>query len=241
MAASRGLVVITGASSGIGAECARRFSAAGHPLLLLARRVERMEALALPECLCEAVDVTKFDEFQAAVKKGEARFGPVACIINNAGIMLLGHAHDQSVDEWRQMLDVNVMGVLHGVKCVIDGMVARQSGCIINVSSVAGRKTFGDHAVYCATKFGVHALTENFRSEYAQHNVKFCIVAPGVVETELLGHTTNDVVVEGYKQWKATIEALQPIDVANACYFVFDQPARCCIREIVLAPTKQGP
>lgn len=235
------LVVITGASSGIGRATAIRFASLGHPLLLLARRIDKLAELNLPNTLCRKVDVTDLDSFQAAVNEAESQFGEVDLIVNNAGIMLLGNAITQNPQEWQQMLNVNVMGVLNGVKAVLGKMVARQSGTIINISSIAGRKTFPDHAAYCATKFAVHALTENIRGEIAGSNVRMTVIAPGVVETELLSHTTDNNIVDGYKQWKAsTIEqGLNPDDIARTIEFAYSQPQNVCIREIVIADTRQ--
>lgn len=235
------LVVITGASSGIGRATAIRFANLGHPLLLLARRIEKLEELNLPNTLCRKVDVTDLDSFQDAVNEAESLYGEVDLIVNNAGIMLLGNAITQNPQEWQQMLNVNVMGVLNGVKTVLGKMVARQGGTIINISSIAGRKTFPDHAAYCATKFAVHALTENIRGEVAGSNVRMTVIAPGVVETELLSHTTDNNIVDGYKQWKAsTIEqGLNPDDIARTIEFAYSQPQNVCIREIVIADTRQ--
>ncbi|RTL00665.1 MAG: SDR family oxidoreductase [Proteobacteria bacterium] len=235
------LVVITGASSGIGRATAIRFASLGHPLLLLARRIDKLAELNLPNTLCRKVDVTDLDSFQAAVNEAESQFGEVDLIVNNAGIMLLGNAITQNPQEWQQMLNVNVMGVLNGVKTVLGKMVARQGGTIINISSIAGRKTFPDHAAYCATKFAVHALTENIRGEVAGSNVRMTVIAPGVVETELLSHTTDNNIVDGYKQWKAsTIEqGLNPDDIARTIEFAYSQPQNVCIREIVIADTRQ--
>ena len=235
------LIVITGASSGIGKAVAVRLSNLGHPLLLLARRVELLEKLNLPNTLCRKVDVTDLDSFQLAVDQAEKIYGETDLIVNNAGVMLLGNAAKQNPQEWQQMLNINVMGVLNGVKTVLSKMIARNGGTIINISSIAGRKTFPDHAAYCATKFAVHALTENIRGEVAGSNVRMTIIAPGVVETELLSHTTDSTIVDGYKQWKAsTIEqGLNPDDIARAIEFAYTQPQNVCIREIVLADTRQ--
>lgn len=235
------LVVITGASSGIGKATALRFSQAGHSLLLLARRIEKLEELNLPNTLCKKVDVTDLAAFQAAVDEAEAKFGPADLIVNNAGVMLLGNAITQNPVEWQQMLNINVMGVLNGVKTVLGKMVTRNHGTIVNISSIAGRKTFPDHAAYCATKFAVHALTENIRGEVAGSNVRMTVIAPGVVETELLSHTTDAAIVDGYKAWKAnTIEqGLNPDDIARSIEFAYSQPQNVCIREIVIADTKQ--
>ena len=235
------LVIITGASSGIGKATAQRFSQAGHALLLLARRVEKLEELNLPNTLCRKVDVTDLAAFQAAVDEAETKFDPADLIVNNAGVMLLGNAITQNPVEWQQMLNINVMGVLNGVKTVLGKMVARNHGTIVNISSIAGRKTFPDHAAYCATKFAVHALTENIRGEVAGSNVRMTVIAPGVVETELLSHTTDAAIVDGYKAWKAnTIEqGLNPDDIARSIEFAYSQPQNVCIREIVIADTKQ--
>lgn len=313
---SKGLVVITGASSGIGEACARSFSGAGHPLLLLARRVERMEALGLPNAMCRKVDVTDMASVRAAIEEAEAkcvlalrvlwgmdpsvetwrtvpltgthrpragpdpphRYGPVSCLVNNAGCMLLGSMDTQDTEEWTRMLNVNVMGVLNAIRVVIKGacrggadgalgrcggwgfgarrlrfaprgtdgrapgMKDRQSGTIINMSSIAGRKTFPSHAVYCSTKFAVHGLTENVRQEVAHCNVRCVTIAPAVVDTDLATHTTDKEILDGFKEWKAGLgKALEAEDVARTVLFAFQQPAHVCMREIVIAPTKQEP
>ncbi|MGI2258073.1 SDR family oxidoreductase [Shewanella sp. GXUN23E] len=236
------LVVITGASSGIGAAMARAFSQAGHPLLLLARRLEPMQALALPNTLCLSLDVTDGEAFKAAITEGESKFGKVGCLINNAGVMLLGLAHEQDPGEWSRMLNINVMGVLNGVHAVLADMKARNTGTIINVSSIAGRKTFPNHAAYCATKFAVHALTENIREEVAMDNVRVITIAPGAVETELLSHTTSEAIKAGYQDWKTEMGGvIMPETIAQAALFAWQQPQNVCVREIVLAATKQQP
>jgi len=145
------LIIITGASSGIGEATARQLSALGYPLLLLARRIERLQALALPQTLCRQVDVTDAAALQAAVAEAEAQYGAADALINNAGVMLLGRLHEQDPAEWQRMLDVNVRGVLNGIHAVLAGMMARRHGTIINVSSIAGRKTFPDHELLSHT------------------------------------------------------------------------------------------
>lgn len=235
------LVVITGASSGIGRATALKLSKAGHPLLLLARRIDRLEELNLPNTICARVDVTDLDSFKKAIDDAEAKFGHTDLIVNNAGIMLLGNIVTQQPIEWQNMLNVNVMGVLNGVKAVLSGMVSRNGGTIVNISSIAGRKTFADHAAYCATKFAVHALSENIRSEVAGSNVRMIVIAPGVVDTELLSHTTDNTIVGNYKDWTANtiVKGLDPDDIARSIEFVYNQPQNVCIRELVIADTKQ--
>lgn len=236
------LVVITGASSGIGEAIARRFSEEGHPLLLVARRVERLEALNLPNTLCEKVDVTDQASLITAIEKAEAQFGPADVLVNNAGVMLLGQIDTQDAAEWKRMFDVNVLGLLNGMHSVLAPMKARNSGTVINISSIAGKKTFPDHAAYCGTKFAVHAISENVREEVAASNVRVTTIAPGAVETELLYHTTSQDIKDGYDAWKVDMGGvLAADDVARAVMFAYQQPQNVCIREIALAPTKQQP
>lgn len=239
---SKPLVVITGASSGIGEAIARQLSDQGHPLLLLARRLERMEALDLPNAMCRPVDVTDRAAIQAAITEAEAQFGPVDCLVNNAGVMLLGQAADQDPAEWDTMVDVNVKGLLNGIHCVVKSMQERKSGTIINISSVAGIKGFPNHVAYCGTKFAVHGLSETLREEVANDNVRVIIIAPGAVETELLSHTTSKEIKTGYEEWKTSIGgAIAPEDIANCVSFAYNQPQNVCVREVVVAATRQQP
>lgn len=234
------LIVITGASSGIGEAIARQFSALGHPLLLLARRIERLEAMNLPHTLCAQVDVTQQQDFIDAIQQAEDQFGPVDGLVNNAGCMLLGQLDAQDPNEWKSMFDVNVLGLMNGMQAVLAPMKARQTGTIINISSIAGRKTFGNHAAYCGTKFAVHAISENVREEVADSNVRVTTIAPGAVDTELLSHTSSDDIKQGYKDWTASMGgALVADDIARSVVFAYQQPQGVCIREIVVAATRQ--
>ncbi|WP_394131533.1 SDR family oxidoreductase [Shewanella maritima] len=236
------LIVITGASSGIGEAIAKRLSNEGYPLLLIARRVERLQSLGLPNTLCEQVDVTDQAAFNAAIAKAEAQYGPVDGLVNNAGCMLLGQIDTQDASEWKRMFDVNVIGLLNGMQAVLAPMIKRNHGTIINVSSIAGKKTFPNHAAYCGTKFAVHAISENVREEVALSNVRVTTIAPGAVETELLSHTSSQEIKDGYDAWKQDMGGvLAADDVARAVAFAYSQPQSVCIREIALAPTKQQP
>lgn len=238
---SKGLVIITGASSGIGEATARLFSQLGYPLLLLARRLDRLQALDLPNTLCRQVDVTDRASLVAAVTEAEARFGPADALVNNAGLMLLGDMTAQPPDEWDRMLDVNVKGVLNGIHAVLADMVERQRGTIINVSSTSGRKTYPQHVAYVGTKHAVHALSENLREEVSPHNVRVVLIAPGACNTELQTITTNDTIRQGFAAWKESIGGviLQPQEVAEAIRFAYEMPQNVCIREIMLASTNQ--
>ncbi|MGF7437021.1 SDR family oxidoreductase [Lentilactobacillus senioris] len=237
------LVVITGASSGFGAEMAKLFNQAGYPMLLLGRRTEKITALPLnfDQIMMEAVGVTDKASFEAAIRKAEAIYGKTDLLINNAGVMLLGNVWRQDPKEWQTMLDTNVMGVLNGTQIVLDDMMEREHGTIINMSSLAGKKTFVNHAAYVASKFGVHGLSETIREEVSAKNVRVAMVAPGAAETELLTHVTDDEALSDYESWKKTMGGitLDPVHVAEAVKFIYDMPQEVNIREIDIAATRQ--
>ncbi|MBU7540126.1 SDR family oxidoreductase [Levilactobacillus brevis] len=237
------LVVITGASSGFGQEIAKIFNADGFPLLLLGRRLEKLTALAetFDHAMVAEVDVTNQEQFAAAIHKAEAQYGPTDLLVNNAGVMLLGNVQNQDPQEWQTMLDTNVMGILNGTQIVLDGMRERQHGTILNMSSLAGKKTFVNHAAYVASKFGVHGLSETLREENAAQNVRIMLVAPGAAETELLTHVTSDTALKDYEAWKATMGGitLDPKHVAETVKFMYDMPQEVNIREVDIAATKQ--
>ncbi len=238
---SKKLVVITGASSGFGKALALEFNKAGYPLLLLARRVELLEALNLDNALCEAVDVTDKAAFEQAVRKAEAKFGKTDLMINNAGIMLLGDMATQDVEEWKRMLDVNLMGVMYGMQIVMNDMKANQCGTIVNLASIAGVKPFGNHGAYCATKYGVVGMSEVARGELAPYNVRVMRVCPGAVNTELLSHTTSQDIKDGYGEWLSTLGLgnITAEDVAKTIKFAYELPQAVNLREIQIAETKQ--
>lgn len=240
--ASKPLVIITGASSGIGAATARLFSEKGYPLLLLARRLEPMEALGLPNALCRAVDVMDLDSFRSAIAEAEATYGKADCLVNNAGVMFCASTADQSVDEWQRMIDVNIRGLLNGIHLVLADMVARQTGTIVNIGSIAGVKTFPKHAAYCGTKFAVHAITETIREEVAGSDVRLVNVAPGMVETELVNSSTDIEARDGW--WEAARSiggALKPESIAQSILFAYEMPQSVCVREMIVCPTRQRP
>lgn len=234
------LVVVTGASSGIGMELAKRFSKEGHPVLMLARRKEIMEELNLPNCMCRSVDVTDLQGMEKAIREAEEKYGKTDLLINCAGLMLLGYPDSQDYEEWEKMIDVNVKGILTGTKAVLSDMVERNGGTIVNISSIAGRKTFDNHSVYCGTKYAVHAITESMRKEVSGSNVRLIVIAPGVVETPLLSHTSNEEIKDNYNQWKQSIEGgLDVSQIADCIFFAYQMPQSVCVREIVIAKTKQ--
>lgn len=236
------LVVITGASSGFGAALAKKLSQKGHPLLLIARRLDRLEALKLPNCICAQVDITDRQSFEKALRQAEEKYGKTDALVNNAGVMLLGQIADQPAEEFTRMLDVNITALLNGMQLVLSDMKQRNQGTIINISSVAGRKSFADHAAYCGTKSAVHAISETVRAEVAPHNIRVITIAPGAAETELLSHTSSEEIKADYTAWKKQMgSVLTAEDVAGAIAFAYEQPQNVCIREIVIAATRQEP
>ncbi|MFZ6624962.1 SDR family oxidoreductase [Vagococcus fluvialis] len=237
------LIIITGASSGFGAKTAEIFNQKGFPLLLIARRVEKIKQLPLnfENILIENIDVTQINELNAAIKKAESIYGPADLLVNNAGVMLLGNITEQDESEWQTMLQTNVIGALNGMKAVLGNMTKRNQGTIINVSSIAGYKAFVDHAAYAASKFGVHGLTKTIRQEVADSNVRVSLVSPGTAETELLTHVTNEKSLTDYNSWKESMGGLtlDPVKVAESIFFIYNMPQEVTIREISIAATKQ--
>lgn len=237
------LIVITGASSGFGAEIAKLFNQAGFPMLLLGRRIDKIEALPLDfkNVMIKKVDVTDLNQFKEAVQAAEEIYGPTDLLVNNAGVMLLGNLETQEPKEWETMLTTNVLGVLNGMSIVLETMKQNNRGTIINMSSIAGFKAFTNHAAYVASKFGVHGATETVRQEVAAHNVRVSLVAPGAAETELLSHTTDQQALSDYNNWKQTMGGitLDPIHVAQTVKFIYDMPQDVTIREIDISATKQ--
>ena len=235
------LVVITGASSGFGKALAERFSQAGYPLLLIARRVEKLEELQLENTICKKVDVRDYDAFEAAVREAEMVYGTTDLLVNNAGCMLLGNLENQDRQEWQRMLDVNIMGVMNGMQVVTNTMKEQQCGTIINLSSIAGVKPFVNHAAYCASKYGVNGLSEVARQELAPHNIRVMRVCPGAVNTELLSHTTSDAIKAGYHEWvkETGVGAITADDIAKTIQFAYEMPQGVNLREIQIADTKQ--
>lgn len=235
------LIVITGASSGFGMEMAKEFAKEGYPMLLLARRIEKMESLELPDTLCKKVDVTDKKSFEIAVREAEMIYGKTDLLINNAGVMLLGDISTQDAVEWKNMLEVNVLAVMNGMQIVMKDMKARKCGTIINISSMAGVQPFGNHAAYCASKFGVTGLTRVVRNELSPFNVRVLGIFPGAVATELLSHTTDNDFIDGYNEWKESVGAVNitAVDIAKTIKFAYQMPQSVSLREIVISDTKQ--
>ena len=234
------LVAITGASSGIGEATALAFSKAGYPLLLMARRIDRMEALDLPNALCRQVDVRDRAAITAAVREAEALYGPVDCLFNNAGIARLGDLSKQPPEDWDEMIAINANGVMNGVHAVMAGMMERRHGTIVNMSSIAGRKVYPDHTVYCGTKFFVHAVSESLRGQLAPYDVRVIVISPGIVETEVLQHVKDEGTLSRYRANKENIGGgIAAEHVAEMILFAYQMPQSVLIQEMCVTPTRQ--
>jgi NADP-dependent 3-hydroxy acid dehydrogenase YdfG len=234
------LIVITGASSGIGAATARAFDDAGYPSLLLARRLDLLDGLGLRRARLVGIDVRDTAGVEAAVRAAEAEHGPVDLLVNNAGLMALDSVEKQDPAEWRAMFEVNVLALLELTQLVIPGMTARRGGTIVQIGSVAGRNIYGNHTAYCGSKFAVHAISEGMRRELAACNVRVTVIAPGMVETELLNSTADPAIVSDYQAYKSGVGgALAPRTIADLIKHTYELPQDVCVRELVVAPTGQ--
>ena len=233
------VVLVTGASSGIGEATARLLAARGHRLVLGARRTERLEALASEirtaggHAEYRALDVTRLDDMRAFVAFAESLCGPPDVIVNNAGVMPLSPLSALKVDEWDRMIDVNVRGVLHGIAAALPGMEARGSGHVINVSSIGGHAVSPTAAVYCATKFAVRAISEGLRQE--TDKVRVTVVSPGVVESELADSISDAQARDAMKSFRRI--ALSPEAIARAIAYAIDQPDDVDVSELIVRPT----
>lgn len=230
------VVLITGASSGIGEATARELAAAGGRLFVGARRGDRLKALAdeLGETVgWRELDVTDGADFEAFLEAAEARFGPVDVLVNNAGVMPLSPLAALKQDEWKRMIDVNIHGVLNGIAAVLPRFVTQKSGHVVNVASVAAHMVMPTAAVYCATKHAVRAITEGLRQEHDE--IRATLISPGVVATEL-GHDITDANVAAALQgWRQ--KSLTPDAIARAIRYALEQPEGVDINEVIVRPT----
>ena len=238
------VVVITGASSGLGEATAKHLSNLGVTVVLGARRTNRIEKLAKEiqasggKALAIATDVTQRDQVKNLVDTAVEKFGRVDVLLNNAGIMPLSPIDRLNVDEWDKMIDVNIKGVLNGIAAVLPHMKSQKSGHIINTASVAGHKIFSGSTVYSATKFAVRALSEGLRMEVKPYNIRTTIVSPGAVKTELLEHITESDVQQANKDYVGEV-GISPDSFARVVAFAISQPEDMDINEVIFRPTAQ--
>ncbi|WP_018549444.1 SDR family NAD(P)-dependent oxidoreductase [Streptomyces sp. LaPpAH-108] len=245
------VAVVTGASSGIGRATAVRLAEEGAAVALVARRRERVEELARAieakggRALAVEADLTDAEAANGVVEQVVDRFGRLDILVNAAGVMLNGDTLRARTEEWDQMVDVNLKGLMYVTQAALPHLLEaaksadRQVADVVNISSVAGRQAHPTVAIYNATKFGVTAATESWRQEFTRRNVRFSVIGPGAVDTELFGHQQPHV-QESDEQLFAGIEKLHPEDIADAVAYVTTSPRRRAINEIVIRPTDQA-
>jgi NADP-dependent 3-hydroxy acid dehydrogenase YdfG len=239
------VVIVTGASSGIGYATALKLSKAGAKVAAGARRVEKLESLKNEvqkgggKILVKKLDVTRKEDCNSFINLVTETWNQIDILINNAGIMPLSFFKNLKVSEWEQMIDVNLKGMLYCTAAVIPYMITKKSGHIVNISSVAGRIVFPAGSVYCATKHAVTAFSEGLRQELSQrYNIRVTCIEPGVVSTEL-PNTITDKSLESFVKSVKEMESLKAEDIANAIIYSLDSPHYININEILLRPLSQ--
>jgi NADP-dependent 3-hydroxy acid dehydrogenase YdfG len=239
------VAVVTGASSGIGEATAEALAQQGAAVVVAARREERLTDLVERirgdggRVLAAVCDITEESQAHGLVRKAEEEFGSVDILVNNAGVMLLSNVGKGLSDEWRQMFEVNVMGLLYATDAAIEVMKRQGGGHLVNISSLAGRTVTRDSSgVYAGTKHAVNAISEGLRQELLEDNIRVSIVGPGAVDTELPDHITDEDAREGLSGLM-NLERLQAEDVAGAITYAVTQPERVSVNEILIRPTQQ--
>ena len=242
MSKTNKVVIITGASSGLGEATARRLAKNGAKLMLAARREDRLQDLVAEigqdggTAKYQVTDVTDQSQVKALAKATKDAYGRIDVLVNNAGLMPLSPLAETKVDEWERMVDVNIKGVLYGIAAVMPVMLQQESGHIINLSSVAGHKVFPGGTVYCATKFAVKAISEGIRLE-SNGKIRSTNISPGAVDTELTNTISHDETAEQVEQLYGV--AIDADAIARAIAYAIEQPEDVDVNEMIIRPTKQ--
>lgn len=237
------VVIITGASSGIGEAAAKELASKGAKLVLAARREDRLKDLQQSilsnggQAVYKVTDVTSHEQMEDMAALALNEFGTIDVLINNAGIMPHSFLYKKKVDDWNKMIDVNIKGVLYGIAAVLPTMRERKTGHIINVSSVAGHVVGAGSTVYAGTKFAVRAISEGLRKEESSHNIRSTIISPGAVDTELTNSITDMDIKPGID--KIYEGAINADSIARAIVFAIEEPAEVAINEMIIRPTSQ--
>ena len=240
------VAAITGASSGIGEATALALSKAGAAVALGARRADRIEALAKRietgggKALALPMDITVEDEARGFVEATHKQLGRLDILVNNAGVMLLGLVQGADTNDWRRMVEVNILGLLYCTHAALPIMGAQGGGHIVNISSVAGRSATFGAAVYNLTKFGVNGFSEALRQEGVRSKIRVTVIEPGFVETELQGHNTSPLIQAATEKMRQDIgQVLSAEDIANAILYAVSQPEHVSVNEVLVRPSGQ--
>jgi clavulanate-9-aldehyde reductase len=239
------VVIITGATSGIGEATAKLLAQEGAITVLAGRREDRLEDLKSEieksggQTLAVSTDVTNHDSIRAMVEKTMGTYGKIDILFNNAGVMLLGPVIEADVTDWQRMIDTNLFGLIWCTHAVLPHMVKQGSGHILQTSSVAGRTATMGSAVYNLTKWGVNGFTEALRQELVPHKIRTTLIEPGAVATELREHITHQETKKSTEEWAESIRQLESEDIAEAVLYAVTQPDHVDVNEILIRPTDQ--
>lgn len=239
------VIIITGASSGIGEATAIKLAENGARVVLSARREDKLDKVKNSivknggEAMVVTADVTKMKDFEKVVSKTLEEYGTIDVLINNAGLMPLSYAEKLKTDEWEKMIEVNIKGVLNGVAAVLPTLTKNKSGHIVNLSSTAAYKYFPGGSVYCATKAAVKMFSEGLRQELSpKYGINITSIEPGAVSTELLDTITDEDILDKLSGMK-NMTTLEAEDIAEAIYYAITQPKRVNINDVYIMPSEQ--
>ncbi|MDP3938076.1 MAG: SDR family NAD(P)-dependent oxidoreductase [Deltaproteobacteria bacterium] len=240
------VAAITGASSGIGEATAVMLAEAGAVVSLGARRADRLDALAKKiqsaggKALAIETDITQESEARGFIERTQKELGRLDILVNNAGVMLLGPVIGADTNEWRRMVEVNILGLLYCTHAALPIMLEQGGGDIVNISSIAGRRAAAGAAVYNFTKFRVCGFSEALRQEVNRGKVRVTTIEPGFVETELAGHSSHPMIAPAVEKMKAEIgEVLKSEDIARGILYAVSQPPHVSVNEVLIRPTGQ--
>ncbi|RXT06473.1 SDR family oxidoreductase [Ammoniphilus sp. CFH 90114] len=245
MSLTNKVVIITGASSGIGEATAYELAKYGAKVVLAARREDRLIQIKQNieklggTAIYQVTDVTKRTDMEKVAQTAIQQYGNIDALINNAGVMPLSFMNKLKVDEWDRMIDVNIKGVLYGIAAVLPHMEERKQGHIVSISSVAGHEVHVGGAVYSGTKYAVRAITEGLRKEQAHNNIRTTIISPGAVVTELTETITDIKIKELLRKRFEDTQSMEGEDIARAIRYCLEQPDHVSVNEIIVRPTQQ--
>ncbi len=239
------VALVTGASSGIGEATALALAAEGAHVVAAARRKDRLDALVKRieerggQALPLVVDVADEAQVRQMIQRARDKWGRIDILVNNAGVMIIGPIDGANTEDWRRMVNVNLLGMMYATREALPVMKAQGGGHIVNISSVAGRTAREEFAVYNATKWGVGAFSEALRQEVYKNHIRVTVIEPGAVATELQEHITDPTMKEELQEWLRSMKLLQSEDIAAAVVYAVTQPEQVDVNELLIRPTEQ--